>query len=178
MTASDRLGIMLFLAAVFHAAILSMTFSFPDEDSKSAKVLPPLKIILVPQKTKEEIEDADFLAQENNEGSGNSEEKLRPQDKVTSPTVATQVGTEKETREAASPQKVKPLEKNVLVQDESVNKIQQVEESKPTEVVEDITADQIITRADEMMELTNELSFIQENQAKKPRVTHITSART
>lgn len=72
---ADRLGFTLFLAAVLHLSlILGLTFSFtePGQVSKS------LEITLASFKSDKAPEKADFLAQENQQGSGSLEQKAAP----------------------------------------------------------------------------------------------------
>ncbi|MBF7729994.1 energy transducer TonB [Pseudomonas sp. N040] len=72
---ADRLGFTLFLAAVLHLTlILGVTFSFstPGQVSKS------LEITLASFKSDKAPEKADFLAQENQQGSGSLEHKAAP----------------------------------------------------------------------------------------------------
>ena len=72
-TDNDRLGMTLFLAAVFHGiVILGITFSIsPPAESES---LPTLDVILVQTHTPSDAKDAKFLAQVSQQGGGNSEE--------------------------------------------------------------------------------------------------------
>jgi len=69
----DRLGFTLFIAISLHAAlILGVTFAWQGERSNS----PTIKITLATHNDKEAPEDADFAAQANQLGSGNSTEIL------------------------------------------------------------------------------------------------------
>jgi len=76
--ASDRFGLTLFLAIVIHAIIiLGVTFSpvlIKPQQSKQ----PPLEITLVHQRSEEAPEQADYLAQANLSGAGNTSDKTRP----------------------------------------------------------------------------------------------------
>lgn len=74
-TPADRLGLTLCLAVILHAiVILGVTFA-PTDDPKSR--YEPMDILLVQQES-EEPEEADYLAQANLEGGGESEEPERP----------------------------------------------------------------------------------------------------
>jgi periplasmic protein TonB len=80
-TASDRLGLTLFMAVILHAVIiLGVTFSPTDKDKDKLQSI--MEITLVHQKSEHAPDKADLLAQVNLEGGGNTEEKIRP----TSPT--------------------------------------------------------------------------------------------
>lgn len=74
-TSRDRLGFTLFLAAVLHAlVILGITFDIPTPSELSKS----LEIILATQQSEAPPEDADYLAQMNQQGSGTLEEKAAP----------------------------------------------------------------------------------------------------
>jgi protein TonB len=78
--ANDRLGLMLFLAALLHLmVILGVSFEFKDRSAK--KQQQSLDIIIVqqpkPEPTKEP-EKADYLAQATQSGAGGQEEKTKP----------------------------------------------------------------------------------------------------
>ena len=78
-TAHDRLGIMIFLAIALHAAvILGITFT-KNREGDAKQDLPTLDVTLVTSAIDEEPEKADYLAQSNQLGAGNTEEKVRPQ---------------------------------------------------------------------------------------------------
>lgn len=74
-TAADRFGLNLFLAIALHGfLILAISFNLPQ----SVKPQHTLDITLAYQPTEQTPDDADFFAQENQLGSGDSEEMLDP----------------------------------------------------------------------------------------------------
>ena len=74
-TAADRFGLNLFLAIALHGfLILAISFNLPQ----SVKPQHTLDITLAYQPTEQAPDDADFFAQENQLGSGDSEEMLDP----------------------------------------------------------------------------------------------------
>ena len=83
----DRFGMTFFLAAIFHAmVILGVTFTVsPPADSKTS---PALDIILVQTKSPNEVEKADYLAQVSQQGGGSAEEKQRPRELFSAPTLS------------------------------------------------------------------------------------------
>ena len=86
--ASDRLGLTIFFAVVMHSlVILGISFTQPDQEKPPEK-LPGLDITLVQSKTDKAIEDADFLANEAQEGGGKDQEAERASAPV-EPIVAT-----------------------------------------------------------------------------------------
>lgn len=85
---ADRLGFTLFLAAALHAAvILGIGFSLaePNQISKT------LEITLSTFKSEEKPKEADFLAQDNQQGSGTLEHKAAPTTTEQAPFQDTQV---------------------------------------------------------------------------------------
>lgn len=74
-SSADRLGFTLFMAAAIHAVIV-LGLSFGLED----KAPPPktLEVTLATYKSQKKPEDADFLAQLNQQGSGTLEKKPHP----------------------------------------------------------------------------------------------------
>lgn len=85
---ADRLGFTLFLAAVLHAALilgLGFTLAEPNSISKT------LEITLSTFKSEEKPKEADFLAQDNQQGSGTLEHKAAPKTREQAPFQDTEV---------------------------------------------------------------------------------------
>jgi len=85
---ADRLGFTLFLAAVLHVALilgLGFTLSEPPKVSKT------LDITLATFKSEDKPKEADFLAQDNQQGSGTLEHKASPKTTEQAPFQDTQV---------------------------------------------------------------------------------------
>ncbi len=94
-TDKDRFGMTFFLATIFHGiVILGVTFSVsPPADSKTA---PTLDIILVQTKSPDEVENPDYLAQVSQKGGGNAEQKARPRELFSAPTLSDQPGIDRQ----------------------------------------------------------------------------------
>ncbi|MDI9727592.1 energy transducer TonB, partial [Stutzerimonas stutzeri] len=100
---ADRLGFTLFLAAALHLALilgLGFTLSEPKQISKT------LEITLSTFKSEEKPKDADFLAQDNQQGSGTLEHKASPKTTEQAPFQDTEV--RKVTPPAAPPPSTRP----------------------------------------------------------------------
>ena len=72
---ADRLGFTLFVAAILHVAVLlgvGFTMPMPSQLSKT------LEITLSTFKSEEKPKEADFLAQDNQQGSGTLDHKASP----------------------------------------------------------------------------------------------------
>lgn len=88
---SDRLGLTLFFAAAVHALIiLGITF---DMEKLFPKDIPlSLEVTLVNSSDKEKPDQADYLAQANQKGGGNIEEKRRPSSPAFNPQLRNERG--------------------------------------------------------------------------------------
>jgi protein TonB len=88
---NDRFGLTLFLATIFHGMIiLGVTFTIsPVADSKTP---PALDVILVQTKSPVETDDADYLAQVSQQGGGIKNEKTKPTELFSAPTLASEPG--------------------------------------------------------------------------------------
>ncbi len=73
----DRLGLMVFIALAFHAIII-LGVSFDIEDLLPQDNIPTMEITLVHSSSKDAPEEADYLAQANQKGGGNTKERVRP----------------------------------------------------------------------------------------------------
>jgi len=77
----DRLSVTLLFSLIAHAVIvLGLTFEY----EKAAPHLPSLDVILVQSANAQKADKADFLAQANNAGGGNSDKAVRPTAAVSS----------------------------------------------------------------------------------------------
>ncbi|WKN22340.1 energy transducer TonB [Azotobacter vinelandii] len=85
---ADRLGLPLVLAALLHLAlILGISFELP----KPAEVSKTLEITLATFKSEEKPKEADFLAQDDQQGSGTLEHKAEPKTSETAPFQDTEI---------------------------------------------------------------------------------------
>jgi protein TonB len=82
---ADRLGFTLFIAIAAHAiVVLGVTF-VPHE--RTRELISTLDIVLVQHKSEDQPEEADYLAQANQDGGGESEEAARPATPLRAPFV-------------------------------------------------------------------------------------------
>ena len=170
-TAADRLGLTLFLAAVLHGiVILGVSFGVdPSFDPKSAF---SLDVVLVQTSSEEAPEEAEVAAQVNQQASG-SAESGRPTSPFTAPNPAPSPGTAPiRTQTASQPKPVAPKTKTL-----TVKKAEKVIPSEPkTEPVppeQTITGRQLADRSLEMARLVAEISEREQRYAKRPRVHYI-----
>ncbi|WP_126452612.1 energy transducer TonB [Sulfuriflexus mobilis] len=76
-TPFDRLGLTLFFAVVLHALII-LGITFSSDLLKKPELVQTMEITLVQSRSDKPAEDAQFLAQANQQGSGNTPETDRP----------------------------------------------------------------------------------------------------
>ena len=90
-SASDRLGFTLFLALTLHAIVV-LGVGFTQSERSNEEPLPSLDIIIANSKSLEAVENPDYLAQVDQAGGGNADEKARPSAPVSAPTPIDQKG--------------------------------------------------------------------------------------
>ncbi len=167
-SSSDRLISTLFLAGIVHALIiLGITFDVPkpSEASKS------LEIVLVQRSSDREPEKADFLAQANSLGSGESLEKRKIEERGRPQQVAKNSGQQAQAAEMKK-QASQSSQKKVLVQKSSIKKINTADKEQKEDKPRKITAESL---AMQISELSKELNRSEQNYAKRPRIKFINS---
>ena len=172
-TDNDRLGMTFFLAAVFHGIlVLGVTFSLaPAAENKTTATL---DIILVQTQNPSEAKDAKYLAQISQQGGGNSEEKSRPRDLFTAPTLAQDPGLALQTEQQQSRQS-QSEQVAILHQEDSDFSIQTNEQqTKPDEIT--INQQESTSKNTQTARLAREISDIVENRAERPKVKYMNSS--
>ncbi len=164
---TDRLTITLFLAVLVHALII---LGVGFENSKPPRINKSLDIALVVSPTKNAPKDADYLAQDNQHGSGESLQKAEPSRKRSEFSGAQQQTSTQAS--VASGARVKPTK--VLTQRVSKKKINSAEQHnlKPQE------KRQVFTAADlsqQIARLGADIARTQNDIAKRPRIKFINS---
>lgn len=173
-TDNDRFGMTFFLATIFHGmVILGVTFSVsPPADSKTA---PALDIILVQTKSPDEDEKADYLAQVSQKGGGNAEQKARPREQFSAPTLSDKPGIAKQT----SIQQVQKQKHNeqlaLLTQNDAEFAINT--EKNPEKAEDDTTVDKTnASQNTQTARLAAEISHTLEQQASIERTKYLNSS--
>ena len=174
----DRLSLTIFFTVVLHSLII-LGISFSQEDrSKPPEKLPGLEVTLVQSRADKEIEDADFLAQANQEGGGDTEEKVRPSTEVT-PVVPT--GEQGDVREFVPETQIatqpEVQRKQLLTAANSERKVSAGINAPKLEQKQQITAAQLLSRSKEIARLSAEIDQTQRVFAHRPKRKYI-SART
>jgi len=163
-TATDRFTLTLFFAVVLHAMIiLGITFGVPDKVPPEND-LPTLDITVVNHKTPPP-DEADYLAQTSQDGGGNVNRKVRPQQATP------------EQAPAVAPQQPAPAPIQVVTTDKSVTRIRQQDTTHPDTKHKDPTAAELIDHSLEMVNLNEEINQSMQAYAKRPKQIYV-SART
>lgn len=172
---ADRLGFTLFLAAALHLALilgLGFTLSEPKQISKT------LEITLSTFKSEEKPKDADFLAQDNQQGSGTLEHKASPKTTEQAPFQDTEV--RKVTPPAAPPPSTRPEPGKTVVTTRSPQqqKAEVKQQTQPQPEPQSAPAFDSSQLSAEIASLEAELAKDVERYAKRPRVSRQNSAAT
>ncbi len=163
-TATDRIALTLFLALAFHAmVILGITFGTHD-DTPPENIMPTLDITVTNKRTPPP-DEADYLAQNSQDGGGNVAEKVKP-------TMAVP-----EQAPAVQQQKPAPAPTQVVTADTAAIEVQQEETQVPETDQPDISAAELIERSMEMVNLSEKLNETMQAYAQRPKQIYV-SART
>jgi len=163
-TATDRFALTLFFAVALHAmVILGITFGIDDPPAPQ-QVLPTLDIIVANHRTPPP-EEADYLAQTSQDGSGNTTEKVTPELAVPEQTAA------------RAPQQPQAAPTQVVTASSSDIQVHQADSSNPEPETPDISAAELIERSMEMVNLSEQLDANMQAYAERPRQVFV-SART
>ncbi len=162
-----------FLAAILHGIlILGVTFTLvPTAENKT---LPTLDIILVQTQNPDEAKDAKYLAQISQQGGGNSEEKARPRDLFTAPTLAQQPGLALQTQQQQSRQSQTEQIAMLRQKDSDFSIKTDDQQTKPDEIT--INQQQSTNKNTKTARLAQEISNILENRAERPKVKYMNSS--
>ncbi len=173
----DHLAIMVIAAVAIHALIiLGISFSGNDIPDES-KIMPRIEVTLVNTRTDKTPEKADFLAQANQQGGGNTDEKVRPET-LFKPLVANNV------MQVAAPtppsfdlpKEQQANRKEVMSQENSKFKV--VTDVDPAKKVEtkSKTAAQLISRSKAIASLEVELGESMRAYSARPKIKYISAS--
>jgi protein TonB len=172
----DRLGLTLFVALVFHAIII-LGVSFQFEDHFNGDALSTMEITLVQSKAKEAPEEADYLAQADQLGGGNVQDKVRPSSPFSNPHPTPEEGIAPDSREAMSPPPLKEqkAQKELMTAPDSHKQVPSKPQETPVpEQTKSVTAAQLFERSREVARLRAEIDDLKKAFEKTPRQTYVT----
>lgn len=129
-TAADRLGLTLFLAAALHGLVILGVGFAPNDDA--GEVPRALDVVLVQQATDSTPEKADYLSNVDTAGGGNSELRERPRAPVSSPERSARAGLAPAPLEAGAPEPAAATPEPVLTRRESETRVPTEREHRET----------------------------------------------
>lgn len=174
-TAADRLGLTLFFAVVIHAIIfLGISFK-PDLIHPPQDKHPPMEIILVHQRSKAAPDKAEFLAQANLEGGGNTEKKMRPSSPASLPLPREQAGRAQAVTRAASPARQRPPQDELMLTQQPAKRRHQIQKETPPHRPEPLTAAALVARSMEIASLSAEIDRSRKIYAQRLKHRYISS---
>ena len=173
-SASDRLGFTLFLALTLHAIVV-LGVGFTQGDRSAVEPLPSMEIIIANSKSLETVEDPDFLAQVDQAGGGNADDKARPSAPVSAPTPIDQKGLADQDRAEMRKQQLALSKLYYLTQDDAADAVQKDKQSR-AEKTERKQASEAEQRASKIARLQAEIREMAVNYAKRPRTLTLTAS--
>ncbi|MGA9342378.1 MAG: energy transducer TonB [Rhodanobacteraceae bacterium] len=170
--AADRLGVTLLFSVIAHAVLaLGLTFEF----EKPAPTLPSLDVILVHSANSTAPKNADFLAQANNSGGGESLKAKRPSAPVSGLIPEPTEGLSPLPMTASNPAPKPPAALERLTQEKSDFSVARVTETTdPSDLPVPSTREEI-DRKLEMARLAEEIRRDSERYAKRPKRKYISA---
>lgn len=177
-TSADRLTFTGFLAILLHAAlILGVSFTTTDPNQTSQT----LEVTLASYKSEQAPEKADFLAQENQQGSGTLDEAKMLTTDVDADYDSNNIQQTSPLEQQASAPQVKPEQATLISsKNESRFKTQFKLEPDMVELIDlpDGPKKTLLERSLEMASLEAKLDSMRQIYAKAPRIQRLTSAST
>ncbi len=175
---SERLSMTIFFALTIHAIII-LGVSFDLELLKDASDLSTMEITLVHNKNDEAPEEADYLAQANQIGGGNIDDKVRPSSPFSNPTPTQEQGFAPNSRDEVAPPKIKEKteQQELLTIDKAKEKVfsEKQQEIIPIETTK-VTAAQLLERSRELAQISAEINRLKQTYQKNPEHTYINAA--
>jgi protein TonB len=157
--------------------ILGVSFNLVNETDLDS--LSTMEITLVHNRAEEEPEDADYLAQANQLGGGNVEEKVRDSSPFSNTTPSQEQGiAPASVRDLAPPPiPVKQAQEELMTVDKSRLKEASQPQHDPLPIPpENVTAAQLFERSQEIARLSAKIEEIRKSYAVTPRQTYVRGA--
>lgn len=164
---ADRLALTLFLATALHAVVILGIGFNPMDRSKPDPTLPTLDITIVNPSRSLPPETYDYLAEASQDGGGNTEQRVRPQQQLI--------------KQAPPPAPAKPAPEQerppVITRDRSPRAVPQRPQPRPETQRERPSAAQLVNRSLEMLSLNEQINQSLLAYSRAPKQKFI-SART
>ncbi len=176
-TQSDRMSLTIFFALAIHAIlILGISFDLMDN---SNDVITTMEITLVHQRSNEEPEEADYLAQANQLGGGTQQEKSRPSSPFSNPLPTLEEGYAPNSRRAMSPPPVKKAQKQTEIMSVEQSKQHTSSQKLKEETsinIKSLTAAQLFERSQQVAKLSAEINKLKTAYQQTPKHTWVHGA--
>lgn len=174
---SDRLSFALFLALLLHAlVVLGVSFKATDPSNLSKT----LEVTLASYKSDKAPEHADFIAQENQEGSGTLDEARMLTTDIEADFQANTVNeASPQEQQATAPRKPQANQRIVTTSGESRSRTATANDAPALQLdLPDGPRKSLLQRSLEMASLEAKLDTLRQTYAKQPRVQRLTAAST
>lgn len=162
----DRLGVTILFSVIAHA-VIALGVSFDYE--KMRPRLPSLEVILLQSASGENPDKADFLAQSNNSGGGESDEAKRPSQPVSGPQPQLHDGLAPVPMQHSTPRAQQASQPELQTTAASDFSVRTRQPSQDMPELENPTDRKALERQLEMARLANELQQDAERYAKRPK---------
>ncbi len=164
----------MFLALTLHAIVV-LGVGFTQSDHSNAEPLPSLDIIIANSKSAETVDNPDYLAQVDQAGGGDADEKARPSAPVSAPTPIDQKGLSDQDRVELRKQQLTLSKLYFLTQREADSAIQKNRQSREQQADSQPASD-VEQRASKIARLQAEIREMAVDFAKRPRTLTLTAS--
>ena len=173
-SASDRLGFTLFLTLTLHAIVV-LGVGFTQQERGKQDPLPSLDIIIANSRSFEEVDNPDFLAQVDQLGGGNADDKSRPSAPVSANTPIDQKGLSEQDRSERHKQQLAINNIYFLTQSESTNLINKLKQQRKQDS-QSRQSSEIDQPQSKIARLQAEIRQMTIDYAKRPRTLTLTAS--
>jgi protein TonB len=172
--ASDRLGFTLFLALTVHAIVV-LGVGFTTSKKPKSDALPSLEIILANSRSLDKVENPDFLAQVDQTGGGNVDEKARPSAPVSANTPVDQQGLADQARSELRKNQLAINKLYFITQTEAQHAVDKQDQirKKQSDSQQDSKAEK---RQSQIARLQAEIRQMTIDYAKRPKIITLTAS--
>lgn len=176
-TQTDRMSMTIFFALAIHAIlILGISFDLMDN---SNDVITTMEVTLVHQRSNDEPEEADYLAQENQLGGGSQQSKSRPSSPFSNPLPVPEEGFAPNSRRAMTPPHIKEAKKQTEIMSVDRSDLKtgdQKLKEESTVTTKSLTAAQLFERSQQIAKLSAEINKLKEAYQQTPKHTWVHGA--
>lgn len=168
----EKFSVTFLFSLIFHGVlVLGLTFAY----EKPAPSLPSLDVILVQSASGQKPTNADFLAQANNTGGGDSERALRPSALVSSPVNKPEPGIAPRPLRASAPRPSPPTMRELLATQKSDFSVRTEHETPEQPPLPQPTLHNLLETKLEMAKLATEIQRESQAYAKRPHKKYISA---